>query len=59
MDKGADLKVPRIFKFILTYITPAYLLILLAVWTCQDAVREFLMTGKEPGQQALSLGRPG
>ena len=33
MHKGADLKVPRIFKFIMTYITPVYLLALLGVWT--------------------------
>ena len=31
MHKGADLKVPRIFKFILTYVTPIYLLVLLGV----------------------------
>jgi len=56
MHKGADLKVPRIFKFILTYITPVYLLILLAVWTYQDAVKEFLMTGKEPANRPYLWG---
>jgi NSS family neurotransmitter:Na+ symporter len=48
MHKGADLKVPRVFKFIITYITPVYLLVLLGVWTYQDAVKEFLMKGKDP-----------
>ena len=48
MHKGADLKVPRVFKFIMTYVTPVYLLVLLGVWTYQDAVKEFLMTGKDP-----------
>ena len=48
MHKGADLKVPRVFKFIMMYITPVYLLILLGVWTYQDAVKEFLMKGKDP-----------
>ncbi|MGB8957792.1 MAG: hypothetical protein WCC00_02145, partial [Candidatus Aminicenantales bacterium] len=48
MHKGADLKVPKAFKFIMMYITPVYLLILLGVWTYQDAVKEFLMKGKDP-----------
>jgi SNF family Na+-dependent transporter len=56
MHKGADLKVPRIFKFIITYITPVYLLILLGVWTYQDAVKEFLMTGKDPAHRPYLWG---
>jgi len=56
MHKGADLKVPRIFKFILTYVTPIYLLIMLGVWTYQDAVKEFLMTGKEPAHRPYLWG---
>ncbi|OGD14579.1 MAG: sodium:calcium symporter [Candidatus Aminicenantes bacterium RBG_16_63_14] len=47
MHKGADLKVPRVFKFIMTYITPVYLLVLLGVWTYQDAVKNFLMRDPE------------
>ena len=47
MHKGADFKVPRVFKFIITYVTPVYLLVLLGVWTYQDAVKEFLMKEKD------------
>jgi len=56
MHKGADLKVPKIFKFIMTYITPVYLLVLLGVWTYQDAVKEFLMTGKDPAHRPYLWG---
>jgi SNF family Na+-dependent transporter len=56
MHKGADLKVPRIFKFVLTYVTPIYLLILLAVWTYQDAVKEFLMKGKDEAHRPYLWG---
>ncbi len=48
MHKGADLKVPKIFKVIMTYVTPVYLLILLVIWTVQDAVGKFLMKDEEP-----------
>ncbi len=56
MHKGADLKVPRIFKFILTYVTPIYLLAMLAIWTYQDAVKEFLMKGKEEAHKPYLWG---
>jgi NSS family neurotransmitter:Na+ symporter len=56
MHKGADLKVPRVFRFVMTYVTPIYLLVLLAVWTYQDAVKEFLMTGKEPANRPYLWG---
>jgi SNF family Na+-dependent transporter len=56
MHKGADLKVPKVFKFILTYITPVYLLVLLGVWTYQDAVKEFLMQGKDPANRPYLWG---
>jgi neurotransmitter:Na+ symporter, NSS family len=59
MHKGADLKVPKIFRFIMTYITPVYLLILLGVWTYQDAVKEFLMTGKDPANRPYLWGARG
>jgi len=56
MHKGADLKVPRIFKFVLTWITPFYLLVMLGVWTYQDAVKEFLMKGKDPAHRPYLWG---
>ncbi len=43
MHKGADFKVPRFFKFVFKFITPAYILVILVVWTIQDAVGTFLM----------------
>jgi SNF family Na+-dependent transporter len=49
MHKGADLQVPKVFKFILTYITPVYLLVLLGYWFVTDAVKNFRMT--DPGNQ--------
>jgi len=45
MHKGADLKVPRVFKFIIRFVTPVYLLVLLGVWFYQDAIGKFMMKG--------------
>jgi neurotransmitter:Na+ symporter, NSS family len=34
---GADIRIPGIFKFIMTYVTPIYLLVLLSWWGITDA----------------------
>lgn len=36
MHAGADIRVPKIYKFIIKYITPVYLLVILSVWFWQD-----------------------
>jgi NSS family neurotransmitter:Na+ symporter len=37
IHRGADLKIPRIYKFIIKYITPAFLIILLLSWLSQKS----------------------
>jgi SNF family Na+-dependent transporter len=37
LHDGADIRIPKIFKFIMTYVTPMYLLILLGWWGFQEA----------------------
>jgi len=37
LHDGADIRIPRIFKYIMTYITPIYLLILLTWWGVKEA----------------------
>jgi SNF family Na+-dependent transporter len=40
---GADIKVPTVFKFIIKYITPIYLAIIMVVWFFQDALDILLL----------------
>lgn len=47
IHKGADIRVPRVFKFIIKYITPVYMIAILVGWTYQDAIGKFLMKGEE------------
>ncbi len=44
---GADMRIPRIFKFVMTYITPAYLLVILVWWGVTDALPILRLT-KDP-----------
>ena len=38
IHQGADIRIPSVFKFIMTYVTPVYLLIILVAWLTQDAI---------------------
>ena len=45
LNKGADMKVPGIFFYIIKYVTPAYLFLIMIFWTVQEAIPTFMMEG--------------
>ncbi|PIQ88977.1 MAG: sodium:calcium symporter, partial [Candidatus Omnitrophica bacterium CG11_big_fil_rev_8_21_14_0_20_42_13] len=45
MHKGADIKIPAIYKFIIKYITPSFLFLILGFWFVQEGVPTILMRG--------------
>jgi NSS family neurotransmitter:Na+ symporter len=59
MHHGADLKVPRLFKFVLKYVTPVYMLVVLGLWIYQYAIDELLMKGKAAANRPYLLGARG
>jgi hypothetical protein len=46
INEGADIQVPSIFRFIIQFITPVYLIGLLFFWGWQDGIPILLMEGK-------------
>jgi hypothetical protein len=46
IHEGADIKIPGVFKFIIQFITPLYLIGLLLAWGVQDGIPILLMEGK-------------
>ncbi len=48
LNRGAEIHIPIIFKYIIKYITPAYLLFIMIFWTLDDAIPTLLMEGKNP-----------
>lgn len=51
MHQGADLRVPGFFRFVMRWITPAFLVVLLVWWTVQEAWPTLMMEGVAPEQQ--------
>lgn len=43
LHHGADIKVPRVFKFIIKYVTPSYLLVILGYWFWQSGLDNLLL----------------
>ena len=48
LHRGADLKIPAIYRPIMKWVTPAFLYTLLIWWGVTEAVPAFLMDGKDP-----------
>ncbi len=45
IHRGAEIQVPRIFRWIIQYVTPTYLLIILIFWLHQQGIPTLLMHG--------------
>ncbi|MDD3725616.1 MAG: sodium-dependent transporter [Candidatus Ratteibacteria bacterium] len=45
MHSGSDIQIPLIYKFIIRYITPLFLLFILAFWTYQQAIPTLMLKG--------------
>ncbi|MBI4169921.1 MAG: sodium-dependent transporter [Acidobacteria bacterium] len=45
ITRGADIRVPRAFYYIIRYVTPLYLILILGFWTVQQAIPKLRMDG--------------
>ncbi len=48
IHKGADMRVPRIYKFIIKYVTPLFLFVILGVWLWQEWLSVIFMKAVAP-----------
>ena len=53
---GSDITIPRIYRFIIKYITPAFLLFILGFWFVQEWVPIILLRGVPAGNAAYIKG---
>lgn len=45
MHSGSDIRIPKIYKFIIRYVTPVFLFFILGFWTYQQAIPTLLLRG--------------
>ena len=53
---GADMQVPRIYKFIIKYVTPVFLLVILGFWFYQEGIPTIMMRGVSGGDMPFIMG---
>ena len=56
IHRGADMRIPRIYKFIIKYITPAFLLCILISWFIQEGIPKIMMHGVSAADRPFILG---
>jgi len=56
IHRGADLQIPKIYKFIIKYITPTFLLFILGMWLTQEWLPFIMMKNVSPENQNYVLG---
>jgi SNF family Na+-dependent transporter len=56
LNKSADIKIPKVFYYVIKYITPLYLIFILVYWTVKDAIPILLMTNAPKDDIALLWG---
>ena len=56
---GADIRIPRVFKFIMTFVTPVYLIVLLGWWSVTQALPILRLEGGRAAGGAIIPGTEG
>jgi len=56
INRGAQIRIPRIFYYIMKYITPSFLMIILVVWFYQDGIDILFMKNVTPGDETYRWG---
>ncbi len=56
MHHGSMMRIPRIYKFIIKYITPLFLLLILGFWLAQDGLPFIMMKGIDKSLRPYVLG---
>ena len=58
IHQGADIRIPSIYKFVMTFVTPLYLLVILTWWGIERAIPTLMLEGATPGSETyLNLSR--
>jgi SNF family Na+-dependent transporter len=53
---GADITVPKIYKFIIKYVTPLFLLVILGCWVAQEGLPTFVLKGVADADKPFVFG---
>ncbi len=53
LHEGASIRIPKFFKFVMTWITPVFLLVMMIWWTVQEAIPTLLLQNKPESEHTI------
>jgi SNF family Na+-dependent transporter len=53
LHEGASIRIPRFFKFVLTYVTPLFLLVMLVWWSYLEAIPKLMLEGVPDAEKGI------
>ena len=53
LHHGAQVRIPAVYKIVLTYVTPVFLIVMMGWWFVQDALPTLLMADETPERQTV------
>jgi SNF family Na+-dependent transporter len=56
LHEGSAWRIPKAYKFIMTYVTPVFLLVMMAWWAVEDAWPKLMMEGVSPEMVPVMWG---
>ncbi|NQT90101.1 MAG: sodium-dependent transporter [Candidatus Omnitrophica bacterium] len=56
MHHGAMMRIPKVYKYIIKYVTPVFLLLILGFWLVQEGVPTIMMKGVAQADRPFVLG---
>ncbi len=56
LHTGSDIRIPRFYRFIIKYVTPAFLILILGFWLVQEGFSTLLMKGVDPARMPFIIG---
>jgi SNF family Na+-dependent transporter len=56
LNQGSDIKIPKIFYYVIKYVTPAYLIFIMLFWTIDNAIPTLLLEGVKQADVAYRWG---
>jgi hypothetical protein len=55
LHEGASIRIPRIFKLIITYVTPVFLIVMMLWWTKVEAIPTLMMENVSEAQKPVRI----
>jgi NSS family neurotransmitter:Na+ symporter len=56
LHEGADIRLPRVFRFVMTFVTPLYLAVILGWWAVKEALPILRLEGGRAAAGAIAPG---